>query len=169
MRTNTKTNKKMLKSITDFNSSPAYCMLTINGEPLRIIEKDTDATTYFHIVFPQNRTSVWKMLCSQANHLFTFVSAKSAGQGGSCCDEQLYSNEFGPKFCVNLSNDYAGGEITVYVRIPTSAAAIQRFIDWMPNETNCICDLKTIIHIAAAQVSVNETYQPGTLLGNYND
>lgn len=161
---------KSTTSLTEFNRSPAYCMLTLTTSPMRIVEKDNDDTTYLHLVFPKNKDSIWKMFCKQANNLFTFVSERNVSQGlGIYCDEREYHNEFGPKYCFNLTNDYAGGEITVYIRVPTSEAAIQRFVEWTPTETNCISDLKDIIHIAAAQVSVNETYQPGTLLGNYNE
>jgi hypothetical protein len=159
-----------------FFNSTGYAIFTCenkdedNSGIERSIERDIDNTMYWHIRFSHNKDSFWKMLLKQLNSSpgksFTFVSTQK-DPFANAWEEVTYLNEFGEGFTVLMSNCYLRGIITITVRLPFCEPGCRKFIKWQPSEARCIDELRDLIHAIAASLSMDETYYPGTLLGEY--
>ena len=128
------------------------------------IEHDIDGTTYFHVSTPL-KDSVWKMLTNQANRSFALISIQ--------CHPDIYESQKHmlphqpDTYYLELIKDYEGKKIIIVIRLPTCDAAFQYFLNKEIDTMNCMEMIQTLVKHVATSMSINESYVPGTLLGNY--
>lgn len=126
-------------------------------DPERIIELDMDNTMYLMIEFPGNKDVIWKSLVRQADKCFTFLRT-SGPSDGSGCIERCYENASKLSHGVTIANDYSMGTISIQIRTPQSAKAIDMFANYPAMISGCCDAMSEIVRAALADCDLEDVF-----------